>query len=396
MRVAIFTETYEPYVSGVVTSIKFLVETLKKMHHDVYIVTANLKEHRFSYDEKNKIIYIPGINTGIGGAKLTRSFSRKAFKIIKTWDLDVIHSQTEFGIGAFSRKVAKKLNIPVVHTYHTLYEDYVHYVTHGHFNNWGKKIAIKLTKHYCEDTCDELIVPTDKIKKLFVEKYEIKKHIHVIPTGIDLEKFDETEVMQKVIAKLRKKYKLNPDDFVIGTIGRIAKEKSLDRLIKSVADLVDKHPSVKLVIGGDGPELGALKRQVKDLGIESHVCFTGMIDYKDVPTYFHLFNVMSSFSVTETQGLTIIEALAAKVPVVCINDKSFREMVQDKYNGYLVKDELEFIEKIEYLMKNEKVYKTMTLNARNSVFKYSKEVFASDVLKVYAKAIERKEEKSDE
>lgn len=395
MRVAIFTETYEPYVSGVVTSIKFLVETLKKMHHDVYIVTANLKEHRFSYDEENRIIYIPGINTGIGGAKLTRTFSRKAFKIIKTWDLDVIHCQTEFGIGSFSRKVAKKLNLPVVHTYHTLYEDYVHYVTHGYFNNWGKKVAIKLTKHYCEN-CDELIVPTDKIKRLFTDKYGIKKEIHVIPTGIDLEKFDETEAMQKTLVKLRKKYKLNSDDFVIGTIGRIAKEKSLDRLIKSVADLVDKHPSIKLVIGGDGPELGALKRQVKELRIESNVCFTGMIDYKDVPTYFHLFNVMSSFSVTETQGLTIIEALASKVPVVCINDKSFREMVQDKYNGYLIKDELEFIEKIEYLMQNEEVYKTMALNAKNSVFKYSKEVFASDVLKVYAKAIEAKEDKREE
>lgn len=389
MKIAIFTETYEPYVSGVVTSVKFLKETLERMHHEVYIITANLKRNRFEYDEKKRIIYIPGIKTGIGGAKLTKTFSRKAYNIIKTWNLDVIHCQTEFGIGAFSRKVAKKLNIPVVHTYHTLYEDYVHYVTHGFFNNFGKKIAIKLTKHYCEN-CEELIVPTEKIKRLFIDKYGINREIHVIPTGIDLEKFDMTDQMEKDLNKLRKKYKLSEKDFIIGSIGRVAKEKSLDRLIRSTRDIIDKYPFVKLIIGGDGPELENLKRQAKELQMEKYIIFTGMIDYKDVPTYYHLFNIMSSFSVTETQGLTIIEALATQVPVVCINDKSFREMVQDKYNGYLVEDELDYINKVEYLINNEKVYKEMSVNAKNSVFKYSKEVFASDVLKVYAKAIEEK------
>ena len=164
MKIGIFTDAYEPHISGVTTSIKMLKKALEKMHHQVYIVTANLISNKFIYDEENKIIYLPGIKTGIYGTKLTGIYSKKAMKIIKDWNLDVIHSQTEFSIGYFSRIVAKKLNIPVVHTYHTLYEDYVHYVTHGYFNNAAKKLAIKITKYYCEKHCDELIVPTEKIK----------------------------------------------------------------------------------------------------------------------------------------------------------------------------------------------------------------------------------------
>ena len=127
-------------------------------------------------------------------------------KIIKNWHLDVIHSQTEFGIGYFSRIVAKKLNLPIVHTYHTLYEDYVHYVTHGHFNNLAKKLAIKITKYYCEKKCDELIVPTDKIKDLFINKYNISQPINVIPTGIDIDKFKLTQNIKKEIENIKKKY----------------------------------------------------------------------------------------------------------------------------------------------------------------------------------------------
>ena len=117
MKVGIFTETYEPYVSGVTTSIKMLKESLEAMGHLVYIVTVNLKKYKFEYDKENRIIYIPGIKTKIYDARLTGIYSRRAFKIIKSWNLDIIHSQTEFGIGYFSRIVSKKLNIPVVWLY---------------------------------------------------------------------------------------------------------------------------------------------------------------------------------------------------------------------------------------------------------------------------------------
>lgn len=387
MNIAIFTDAYEPHVSGVTTSIKMLKEALEKMNHKVYIVTANLKEMKFLYDEKNRIIYLPGIKTGIYGTRLTGFYSQKAMKIIKTWNLDIIHCQTEFGVGAFSRIVAKKLNIPVVHTYHTLYEDYVYYVTHGHFDNFAKKMVVKMTKYYCEKKCNELIVPTEKIKDLFQNKYGILKNINVIPTGIDIDKFQKNDDMTKQIKELKKKYNITDKDFVIGSVGRIAVEKSFDKLLINTKKLLNENSDIKLLIVGDGPDIDNLKDLTKKLDITNNVIFTGKVDYSLIPAYYNLFDVVATFSKSETQGLTIIEGLAASKPTICINDDSFKAMITDNYNGYLFNSDEEFKDDILKLLTNKELYKQMSNNARNSTYKYSKEVFASEVLKVYHNAI---------
>ncbi len=389
MRVGIFTEVYDPYVSGVSTSVMMLKKALENMHHTVYIVTANLERAKFKYDDKKKVMYLPGIKTGMYETRLTISRSKKALKIIKDWHLDIIHAQTEFGVGNFARNVGKKLNIPIVYTYHTLYEDYVHYITHGHFNALAKKIAIKITKTACHN-CDELIVPTDKIKDLFINKYQITKEIHVIPSGIDTQKFVLNKEMTKEITKLKNKYKINDNDFIVGTIGRVGEEKSLDQEIIAFKKLLTYNKNFKLIIGGDGPELPNLKQLVDKLKIQKNVIFTGRIPYEKVPIFYHLFNVMTSFSLTETQGLTIIEALASSLPVVCINDISFKSMVENNYNGLIFNNHDEFVKDIIYLQNNEDVYKEMCNNAKNSVYVYSKEVFASEVLKIYHKALSNK------
>lgn len=390
MKIGIFTDAYEPHISGVTTSIKMLKTALEKMHHEVYIVTANLDNNKFIYDKKNKIIYLPGIKTGIYETKLTGIYSKKAMKIIKEWNLDVIHSQTEFGVGYFSRIVAKKLNLPIVHTYHTLYEDYVHYVTHGHFDNFAKKLAIKITKYYCEKRCDELIVPTDKIKDLFINKYNITKQVNVIPTGIDIDKFKITSSMKKNIQTIKNKYKIKDTDFIIGSVGRIAPEKSFDKLLYNIKDMIKVNTNIKVLLVGGGPDLDNLKELTKKLNLENYVIFTDKVNYDLVPTYFNIFNVVVSFSKTETQGLTIIEGLAASKPTLCIEDDSFRSMIEPNYNGYLFKNDTEFKDYVFKLMNDQKLYKDMSTNARNSTYKYSKEVFAADILKVYHKAIENK------
>lgn len=387
MRIGIFTDAYEPHTSGVTTSIKMLKEALEMMNHEVYIVTANLDGHGFKYDEGKKTIYIPGIKTGIYDTKLTGLYSKRALDIIKSWNLDVIHSQTEFGIGAFSRIVSKKLDLPVVHTYHTLYEDYIHYVTHGLFKKTSKRIVIRFTKYFCQKKCDQVIVPTDKIKDLFVNRYNIKKNIHVIPTGIDVKKFHISADIRKNVKKIKAKYKIKDDDFILGSVCRIASEKSVDRLISAMVPLVEANPKVKLMLVGDGPEFGEMENLVKKLKLEGNVIMTGLVEYSKIPSMYNTFDAVVSFSVTETQGLTIIEGLAASKPTLCINDESFREMLVDGYNGYLFKDEKEFMEDVIKLINNKNLYKKMSENAKNSTYRYSKEVFGADVLKVYHKAI---------
>ncbi len=389
MKIGIFTEVYDPFISGVATSVKMLKTALEEMHHEVYIVTPNLNNNKFFYDKKNKILYLPGINTGICNTKLTSIYSKKAFKIIKSWHLYIIHSQTEFSLGLFSHVVSKKLNIPTVHTYHTLYEDYVHYILKGHFHKFMQKMAIKYTKYYCSK-CDELIVPTIKIKDLFNNKYHILKYINVIPTGIDTTKFNLNSKIIKEVNKLKKKYHITKDDFIIGTVNRIAEEKNLKQELIAFKDLIKINSHIKLIIVGDCPYLSQLKEIITNLNLTNNVILTGKVKYENIPIYYHLFDVFTSFSTTETQGLTIIEALASSLPVVCINDDSFKEMITHNYNGYFFNNNQEFTKYILKLINETSKYLEMKTNANNSIYKYSKEVFASEILKVYQKAINKK------
>ena len=245
MRIGIFTDTYPPHINGVSTSISMLERALRKKGHQVYIVTVNPENMTYSY-EKN-IIKIPGIKTGIYDYRLTGIYPIGAIKTIKKWNLDIIHSHTEFGIGTFARIIAKQLNIPLVHTYHTMYEDYVHYITKGYFNGASKKIVEYLTKFYCDKTAKELIVPTKKAYDLFKEKYKVDKNIHIIPTGIEIEKFYKENISQSKLKNLKETIKLTEKDFVIVYVGRLGEEKNVDFLIDNHEYFVKKNPHTKLL-----------------------------------------------------------------------------------------------------------------------------------------------------
>ena len=396
MRIGIFTDSYYPHISGVATSVEMLKEALVKMGHKVYIVAPNLENSKFIYDREKETIWLPGVKIGLYKLRLAETYSIRAMKIIKKeWDLDIIHTQTEFTISHFARTVARRLKIPVVHTYHTMYEDYVYYLTHGHFDKTARKIVRNIISNFCNKKCDELIVPTEKIKDIFDKRYRITKKINIIPSGIDTKKFSDIPGLKQKLKDLRKKHCLEEDDFIIGSVGRVAAEKSYDKTIINMRKLVDINPKIKFVLVGDGPELDELKTLTKELNLTKNVIFTGLVDYDLVPIYYHLFDVMTSFSKTETQGLTIIEGLASSLPVVCIDDESFRQMVEHKYNGYLFESDDEFQKYILELMTNKELYKTMSMNAKNSIYIYSKEVFAANVLKVYHKAIDKKKQEAN-
>ena len=165
MRIGLFTDTYPPFINGVSTSVLMLKQGLEKLGHEVYVVTVN--DESFSYKEEDGILKIPSFPIGLMNFRQTGIYPIKAFNIIKKWKLDIIHSHTEFSIGTFARLISKQLNIPLVHTYHTMYEEYIYYITKGYFNSASKKLVEYLTLFLCDKTIDELIVPTEKTKELF-------------------------------------------------------------------------------------------------------------------------------------------------------------------------------------------------------------------------------------
>lgn len=384
MRIGIFTDTYLPYVSGLVTSELMLKEALEKMGHEVYVVTMNLEKLKYEYDKENKIIYIPGVPTKIYDTRLTTFYNPRAFNQIRKWKLDIIHTQTEFSVGTFGRIVAKQLDIPLVHTYHTMYEDYLFYLTKGYFDKPSKKLVEYLTKFYCDTTVSELIVPTKKIYNLFKEKYNPDKKINIIPTGMDIERFSKID--NEKISKLKKKYNLE-DSFVIGSVCRLGKEKSVDKLIIEFSKLIDKIPNIKLLLVGDGPDKNILQNLVKELEIEKYVVFTGKVPIEKTQNYYHLMDVFSTFSTTETQGLTVLEALSSSIPVVAIKDDSFEGVIKNNKNGFLFTKNIDFVNYVYKLYNDKKLYKELCKGAFTTACENSSDAFGNKVYNVYTDSI---------
>lgn len=381
MRIGLFTDSYPPYINGVSTSVYNLREALKKLGHTVYIVTVNDSIIKHEYDEKEKILRIPGIPIGIYDYRLSEIYSISTVKMIKNWNLDVIHSHTEFGIGIFARILSKKFKIPLVHTYHTLYEDYTHYITHNHFNKLSKKIVKDLTKIYCVKTAKETIVPTDKIYKLFKEKYMITKNICVIPSGIDVERFFEENVKKDKVEQIKEKYGIREDDFTIIFVGRLASEKNIEFLLNAQRKLIEKRiTNIKLLIVGDGPEKENYINISRKLNIFDKVIFTGKIEQEEIQYYYQCADAFVTASNSETQGLTVIEAMAAGVVPICINDMAFMDMVPKES---LFSNQNEYINRLITFSKDEELRKKYKVEIRKKAEAYSSKAYAQKVLDVY-------------
>ena len=387
MRIGLFTDTYPPFINGVSTSVLMLKQGLEKLGHEVYVVTVN--DESFSYKEEDGILKIPSFPIGLMNFRQSGIYPLKALKIIKKWKLDIIHSHTEFSIGTFARLISKQLNIPLVHTYHTMYEEYIYYITKGYFNSASKKLVEYLTLFLCDKTIDELIVPTEKTKELFKDKYKVKRDVYVIPSGIDTTRFYKENIDKNEIINLKKDLGLKKTDFIVLYVGRIAKEKSIDFLINNFNSVLKRIPKAKMIIVGDGPDIKDLIDLTRKKGLENKIIFTGKAPWTDVPKYYSLCDLFVTASKTETQGLTVIEAMGASKPVVAIRDESFELMITDKKDGLFFDDEKSYVDMIYEVYKNKKLRDEISFNARLTADKYSPYNYAKNVLKVYEKVISK-------
>ncbi len=391
MRVGIFTESYPPLVNGVSTSILMLQKALEKLGHEVFIVTVSDDKKNYTLEDDGHILRLPSMNlANCYDYKFTSVYPIKAVNIIKKMNLDVIHSNVEFTIGIFARVVSEQLGIPLVHTYHTNWEDYTHYITKNKkiLDDICKKLLKYLVVFFEDKTVTELIVPSNKIYNIFKDKYKFTKNIHIIQTGIETSKFYKENFSSKDINNLKKKYGIKKKDFVVMTVSRLAKEKSVDRLINNQKELLKRYPNMKLLIVGDGPDIDKLKMQVCSLNISKNVIFTGKVPLEEIPIYYQLGDVFVTASKSETQGLTVVEAISSSLPIVAVKDDSFISSVIDDFNGYVFTSDEKYIESILKLYENNDIYNRLSNQSRILSSDFSSEYFALKVLKVYETAIE--------
>ena len=382
MRVGIFTDTYRPQVNGVVSSISTLERELRKKGHKVYIITTTDPD---APEVEPNVLRIPSMEfKPLPQYRLGLLYSSKIIKKIKKLNLDIIHSQTEWGVGTFARFAAINLEIPLVHTYHTLYEYYTHYITRGHFTVPAKKLAAAISKFYCEK-CNALIVPTRKVEDILYS-YDVDKNMNIIPTGIELNKFYRENYTDEEIKFMRESFNIQDSDFLCVYIGRIAKEKSIDVLIGMFSKIKDEI--FKFMIVGRGPVVDELKNQAENLGISDRVIFVGEVPHDKVPVYYQMGDVFLNASVSETQGLTFVEAMAAKIPVNARYDLNLEDLLVKNEAGLVYKNEEEFINNIMLLKQNKELREKIIENAYNVSQDFTAEKFGERVEAVYKKTIE--------
>lgn len=393
MRIGIFTDQFYPYISGVVTSIKMLYEGLQDLGHEVFVFSSIDQMKAQACNELNKynFVNLPGKPYPFKDLKDYQytKHPKKVIPIIAKYNLDIIHVHTEYSIAKIARVAGKKLHIPIVHTLHTLYEDYLRYVS-PFFDKYFHKIMFKtLAKKFVGKISKASIieiVPTKKVLDL-ASKYYMRGDIRVIPTGIMLDRFYSSNCSEKDSKELKKTLGIPEQQFVFGYIGRTSPEKNIITIIDAYAKLQYKENSVLLIVGG-GPQLEELKEYVKQLGIENKVIFTGFIDNELIPVYYHICDIFVNASKSETQGLTYIESLASSLPVLVQKDECIEEVVQNYYNGIYFDGEEDLILKMEEIQKAPTTLKNIKANTRKSCRKYSKAHYASSVEKVYKEAIE--------
>jgi 1,2-diacylglycerol 3-alpha-glucosyltransferase len=380
MKILLSTECYAPVINGVVTSVMNLERELMELGHEVRILTLSTTNQSY---RKDHVTYIRSVGAGklYPGARFTLRTDNECIEELIDWQPDIIHSQCEFSTFLMAKQIAKKVQIPIVHTYHTVYEDYTHYFSPN--KKWGKAMVALFTRVILKNT-ECVIAPTNKVRSLLVE-YGVNRPIHVIPTGINLKQIT-IPIDEQDKQMLRKQIGIPDHHRVLLFVGRLAKEKNIEEIIWYLSK-VDQQ-TVSLLIVGDGPHRGALEQYAKKLGMTNQVHFVGMVSPKEISSYYQLGDVFVSASNSETQGLTYVEALANGVPALCRKDACLDEVIKDGVNGWQYSVFEEFAEKLQDILSQNDQYQRLSNHARaGAISNYSSDAFAGKVERIYQHAI---------
>lgn len=383
MKILITTDWYSPAVNGVVTSVLNLRRELELRGHEVRVLTLSQDLHSSVQDGVTRI---GSVAAGLvyPGVRLRTALAGRWVRELVEWGPDVVHSQCEFSTFFLARRIAEELNVPLIHTYHTVYEDYTHYFSPS--VRLGRRAVAALSRWVAART-DCMIAPTGKVRTL-LQGYGVRTPVFVVPSGIDLRRFQRPPV-PGCRASLLAALDIPRENLVLVSVGRLAAEKNLDELLRFRAAMGDQ--AVTLLLVGDGPYRAQLEREAADLGLRApQVVFAGMVPPQQVAEWYQLGDLFVSASSSETQGLTYVEALAAGVPALCRADPCLSGVIRDGENGWQFRDFSDFMSKLEAFRAHPELRRALSEQAAASARDYSAEEFARRVEAIYLEQIARR------
>lgn len=377
MKIAMFTDTYIPQVNGVATSVSLYKRALEKLGHEVYVVAP-------IGPKDDSIFAIGGIQFKWEKNHVIPNSGRllPLLNFVRQKKIEVIHSHAPFALGFRALTVQRRLQIPHLHTYHTLLVEYRHYIPKP--LTPSARSVEEFSAWFCNKV-NRVIAPTQKIKDELL-RYGVNRPVDVIPTGIDVELFDSADEFN-----IRKRHNIDDRTKILLFVGRLAKEKNVVFVIQVLKELLQRKLDAHLIIVGDGPERNSLEKVVREFDIESHVTFTGYMPRKVLVNYYRQADLFTFASESETQGLVVLESLAAGTPVVAVAKMGIADVLEDGQGALLIKEPIlsEFVEKIEGLLCDTIFYERMCQIGKQYVIKnWSIDAKALLLEASYRKAIE--------
>jgi glycosyltransferase involved in cell wall biosynthesis len=372
MKIGFVVDAYYPSIDGAATSIRNFKAELERKGHEVYVICP--KYPRYKDTEKN-IIRIRSFKVPkAAGYRLAIPFGLLE-EIFKKEKFDLIHIHSFFTLGQKALKLTKKYKIPVVGTYHTQFVDYVP----GYYKIFSKalqKIAKRVIVNFY-GKCDVTLAPSPQSKKI-LENYGVGSKIVVLPTGIVLDQFKAGNE-----SKFRKMCGLKNEKILL-FVGRVGHEKNIPFLIKALKKITEKKKNVVLVIVGDGVARKSLELLAKSQGLKDKVIFTGFLDGPNLADAYAAASIFSFASLTDTQGIVLLEAMSLGKPVVAIKANGVIDVMAQEKGGFLAKNNLnDFSEKVLCLLKNKALCLKKQKGAKERAKEMSIENKTKELLEIY-------------
>lgn len=364
MRVLITTDFYLPNLGGVTTVVLNERSTLTKLGHEVRLLTIGA-ERTSSFEDGVYHLHASALKL-FPDSYMTFSYHDPLLVDILAWKPDVVHSNNEFFTMGYAHRIAKQLGIRLVHTCHTDFTRYNEQMRIRH-HLWDQLMALVIQRRV---RFAHLIISPSEAHRSMLCRYGITKPMAVLPSGIDLERFSQSPEPER-LAQIRSSLGLASSDFVLISVSRLAAEKRLNLTIDAFFLLSLLHKEARLLIVGGGPKEASLKKQVRDLGLENQVMFTGFVAPDQIPLYYHIADLFVSSSIRESQGLGFIEAMAASMPVLLQEDGSLGFSIEEEGCGYLYGEARQFVTLVDNLIGDRKLLNSMGKRARIASERFS-------------------------
>lgn len=385
MHIAFFTNYYHPVVNGVVRSVASFRDILMKQGHNVFVFA----QADGSYKDNEPFIFrYPSLPLPSGEISTALPVSPFVDQLLPMLKLDVIHTHHPILLGQTAARKATELNLPLVFTFHTQYWEYTHYIPFPQETiQEFLKHAVHLWLREFMQKCQHIIIPSESLREILVRKYGLDSRYTVIPTGTNLDPFLRADGKS-----LRAEQGWN-DETVLISVGRLAPEKNWDTLLQAFSKVVLEHPHTRLVLIGDGTARQNLESLASELGIGEQVTFTGALPFDEVPRYLKAADAFTFASITETQGLVTIEAMAAALPIVAVDGPGTRDIVEHGKQGLLVENNPDALaEGLRRLLSDSQLRKRFSNNAFKKAKTFDINQLGHQMIGVYEQAIQDKRE----